>query len=95
MKCSGRPAQLWAACLSPFAASLGTRFAPIALCLVAFGATFGLLGMARNFAMYLLTMGTAGFFHAGHGYGRYGVDSRSGPVDHAGTGLLHRPDHFC
>ncbi|MGI6557857.1 MAG: MFS transporter [Limnochordia bacterium] len=34
----------------------------IALCLVAFGATFGLLGMARNFAMYLLTMGTAGFF---------------------------------
>jgi len=34
----------------------------IALCLIAFGVTFGLLGAARHFALYLLIMGTAGFF---------------------------------
>jgi DHA3 family macrolide efflux protein-like MFS transporter len=34
----------------------------VALCLVAFGVTFGLLGIAGNFMVYLLIMGTAGFF---------------------------------
>ncbi|MGI6451492.1 MAG: MFS transporter [Desulfitobacteriia bacterium] len=34
----------------------------VALCLVAFGITFGLLGVARNFIVYLLIMGIAGFF---------------------------------
>jgi DHA3 family macrolide efflux protein-like MFS transporter len=34
----------------------------VALCLVAFGVTFGLLGLAGNFMVYLLIMGTAGFF---------------------------------
>ena len=34
----------------------------IALCLVAFGVTFGLLGIAGNFAVYLIIMGAAGFF---------------------------------
>jgi DHA3 family macrolide efflux protein-like MFS transporter len=33
-----------------------------AVCLVAFGVTFALLGIARNFAIYLLIMGIAGFF---------------------------------
>lgn len=34
----------------------------IALCLVAFGVTFALLGMAENFILYLLIMGIGGFF---------------------------------
>lgn len=34
----------------------------IAICLVAFGVTFGLLGVAGNFIVYLIIMGTAGFF---------------------------------
>ncbi|HHX73726.1 MAG TPA: MFS transporter [Firmicutes bacterium] len=34
----------------------------IALCLVAFGVTFGLLGVAGNFPLYLAIMGIAGFF---------------------------------
>ncbi|NLP44849.1 MAG: MFS transporter [Peptococcaceae bacterium] len=34
----------------------------IALCLVAFGVTFGLLGLAGNFVIYLIIMGIAGFF---------------------------------
>ncbi|NLK96852.1 MAG: MFS transporter [Epulopiscium sp.] len=34
----------------------------IALCLVAFGVTFALLGMAGNFILYLLIMGIGGFF---------------------------------
>jgi DHA3 family macrolide efflux protein-like MFS transporter len=34
----------------------------VALCLVAFGVTFSLLGLAGNFMVYLLIMGTAGFF---------------------------------
>ncbi|MCC3863763.1 MFS transporter [Terrisporobacter petrolearius] len=34
----------------------------IALCLVAFGVTFSLLGIAGNFTVYLIIMGTAGFF---------------------------------
>ncbi|MEG6611946.1 MFS transporter [Pseudoclostridium thermosuccinogenes] len=33
-----------------------------AMCLVAFGITFGLLGMAGNFVLYLIIMGTSGFF---------------------------------
>lgn len=34
----------------------------IAICLVAFGITFALLGMAGNFILYLIIMGIAGFF---------------------------------
>lgn len=34
----------------------------IAICLVAFGITFGLLGITRNFILYLIIMGCAGFF---------------------------------
>lgn len=34
----------------------------IAICLVAFGISFGLLGITRNFILYLIIMGTAGFF---------------------------------
>lgn len=34
----------------------------IALCLVAFGISFTLLGLAGNFALYLLVMGFSGFF---------------------------------
>ncbi len=34
----------------------------VAICLVAFGVTFALLGIASNFVVYLLIMGTAGFF---------------------------------
>jgi len=34
----------------------------VALCLVAFGITFGLLGVAPNFIIYLVIMGCAGFF---------------------------------
>ncbi len=34
----------------------------IAICLVAFGVTFGLLGAVGNFIVYLIIMGTAGFF---------------------------------
>lgn len=34
----------------------------IAICLVAFGITFGLLGIARWFLVYLFIMGAAGFF---------------------------------
>lgn len=34
----------------------------IAICLVAFGITFSLLGMAGNFIVYLIIMGTSGFF---------------------------------
>lgn len=34
----------------------------IAICLVAFGVTFGLLGVAGNFVVYLIIMGTSGFF---------------------------------
>lgn len=34
----------------------------IFICLVAFGITFGLLGIAGNFIVYLIIMGTAGFF---------------------------------
>lgn len=34
----------------------------IAICLVAFGVTFGLLGLAGNFIVFLLIMGVAGFF---------------------------------
>ncbi|MGI6065369.1 MAG: MFS transporter [Bacillota bacterium] len=33
-----------------------------AICLVAFGVTFALLGVARHFTIYLIIMGTAGFF---------------------------------
>lgn len=34
----------------------------IAICLVAFGVTFGLLGVAKEFTLYLLIMGVAGLF---------------------------------
>jgi DHA3 family macrolide efflux protein-like MFS transporter len=34
----------------------------IAICLVAFGVTFGLLGVAGHFAVYLIIMGVSGFF---------------------------------
>lgn len=34
----------------------------IAICLVAFGVTFGLLGIAGDFTIYLIIMGGAGFF---------------------------------
>lgn len=34
----------------------------VSLCLVAFGITFALLGIANNFIIYLLIMGVAGFF---------------------------------
>lgn len=34
----------------------------IAICLVAFGVTFGLLGAAKNFTIYLIIMGAAGLF---------------------------------
>ncbi len=34
----------------------------IAICLVAFGVTFGLLGIAGNFTIYLAIMGISGFF---------------------------------
>ncbi len=34
----------------------------IAICLVAFGVTFGLLGLAGNFIIFLIIMGVAGFF---------------------------------
>ena len=34
----------------------------VAICLVGFGVTFALLGLAGNFVVYLLIMGTAGFF---------------------------------
>ncbi|MGI6711908.1 MAG: MFS transporter [Bacillota bacterium] len=34
----------------------------VAICLVGFGVTFGLLGVAHNFYIYLLIMGVAGFF---------------------------------
>ncbi|TYO95358.1 MFS transporter [Desulfallas thermosapovorans] len=34
----------------------------VAVCLVAFGITFALLGIAKNFTIYLLIMGAAGFF---------------------------------
>ena len=34
----------------------------IAICLVAFGISFGLLGITRNFILYLIIMGCAGFF---------------------------------
>lgn len=34
----------------------------VALCMAAFGLTFGLLGAAGNFSVYLILMGSAGFF---------------------------------
>ncbi|RYD02707.1 hypothetical protein N752_23290 [Desulforamulus aquiferis] len=34
----------------------------VAICLMAFGVTFGLLGIAGNFTIYLIIMGVAGFF---------------------------------
>ncbi len=34
----------------------------VAICLVGFGVTFALLGVANSFTIYLLIMGTAGFF---------------------------------
>lgn len=34
----------------------------ISICLIAFGVTFGLLGVAGNFVIYLVIMGVSGFF---------------------------------
>jgi DHA3 family macrolide efflux protein-like MFS transporter len=38
------------------------KIGTVALCLVAFGITFALLGVAGSFYVYLIIMGTAGFF---------------------------------
>ncbi len=42
--------------------SIKDKVRTIAACLVAFGVTFGLLGIAGNFFVYLFIMGIAGFF---------------------------------
>jgi len=42
--------------------SFKNKIRTIALCLVAFGVTFGLLGLAGNFILYLVIMGIAGLF---------------------------------
>jgi len=42
--------------------SFKDKIRTISLCLIAFGVTFGLLGVAGNFVLYLIIMGTAGFF---------------------------------
>lgn len=38
------------------------KVSTIAICLVAFGISFGLLGITRNFIIYLIIMGCSGFF---------------------------------
>ncbi|HHV64852.1 MAG TPA: MFS transporter [Peptococcaceae bacterium] len=45
-----------------FKGSFHNKIRTVALCLVAFGVTFGLLGIAQNFVFYLLIMGISGFF---------------------------------
>lgn len=42
--------------------NIKNKILTIALCLVAFGISFTLLGLARNFVLYLLVMGVSGFF---------------------------------
>ena len=42
--------------------SFKDKIGAIAICLVGFGVTFGLLGVAGNFTLYLIIMGTSGFF---------------------------------
>lgn len=42
--------------------NIKNKILTIALCLVAFGISFALLGLAGNFVIYLLVMGVSGFF---------------------------------
>ena len=58
-----------------------------AICLVAFGVTFALLGIAGNFMVYLIIMGIAGF-HAYHRHCTNGINPGKCGSNHDGTGVF-------